>query len=406
MTPPPRAGWNRLDLAGAALILVIGVITITLYGEALVTVTWQRLVAYRLHGAAMTDPVCFSAFCDYPDFWGAGILARGHMLAVLYQPDAFLAWRRALFQHDIPPLNWMYPPPALLPAALVSLAPLGAGYFYWAGGLALLAVVLLRRAGVGWAPIAVSLLGPAAMWNLLLGQVGILCGGLFIAGLLNMRTRPKTAGVLLACLSIKPQFCALAPFVLLASRNRRAILAAAAAALLILAATIFCFGAESWLLFVGAGLKSSAFLLRFPYMDAQIHAISVFWALRSCHAPIAAAYAGQAAAAAAAIFVSWRAWRMTEADPAARIALTACLLPLAAPYGYTDDLFGFTVAFTMLARRDAMGLNLAITLLWLSPAILPLVYLRWHIVAAPLVFGSGAILAWRLMTAPQAARPA
>jgi len=405
MTPPGRR-WNRPDLAAAALILVIGAVTITLYAEALVTVTLQRLAAYRLHGPAMADPVCFSAFCDYPDFWGAGILARGHMLAVLYQPDAFLAWRRALFRHDIPPLNWMYPPPMLLPAALVSFVPLGAGYFCWTGGLAFLAVVLLRRTGVGWAPIAVSLLGPAAMWNLMLGQVGILCGALLIAGLVKLRVHPKTAGALLACLSIKPQFCALIPFVLLASRGRRAILAAAAAALLILAATIFCFGDDSWRLFAGAGAKSSAYLLQYPYMDAQIHAISVFWALRSCHAPLAAAYAGQATAAAAAIFVSWRAWRMPGAGPLARIALTACLVPLAAPYGYTDDLFGFTLGFVMLARRDSMRLNLAITLLWLSPALLPLVYLRWHIVAAPLVFSAGAILAWRLMTAEQPARRA
>ncbi len=396
--------WNRLERAGAALILVIAAVTIILFADSLVAVTLQRFAAYRQFGAHMPDPVCFSPFCDYPDFWGAGVLARGHSLAVLYQPDAFLAWRRGLFGAHIPSLNWMYPPPALFPAVVISFLPLLSGYFVWSGGLTLLAVLLLRRAGVEWVKLVFALLGPAAMWNLMLGQIGILSGALLVAGLMNMQARPGTAGVMLAWLSMKPQYCFLTPFLLLAARNRRALVAAVAAGLVILAVTIACFGWQSWMLFLGPARQSSAYLLQFPYMDAQIHAISVFWALRSFHASLATSYVGQGFAAVVAVFVTWAAWRREITNPAARVALTASLLPLVTPYGYTDDLFGFCLAFLLLARRNRIGLTLCAVMVWLSPALIPLIYVRWHIVVAPLVFCAGAIIAWREMG--RAARPA
>jgi hypothetical protein len=397
---------SRAELAAATIILVVMAVTVLLCAQTLIAVTAARIASYRAFGAHMTDPVCYSPFCDYPDFWGAGVLLRAHALATLYQPDAFHAWRQVLFSRDIPALNWMYPPPTLLPSALVSFAPLLAGYFIWTIGLALLAAIILRGAGVAWWPIIGAMLGPAANWNFLLGQIGILCGALLVAGMLNMQKRPRAGGALLACLSIKPQFCFLLPVIMLANRNWRALAAALIAGLAIVVFTLVCFGWQSWVLFLGPARQASAHQLNFPDMDAQIHGTSVLWALRSLHAAPAVTYAGQIIAACAAVVFAWRAWRLRGIDETARIALTTCLLPLAVPYGYTDDLFGFSLAFLILIRIDRSLESVCFALLWLSPALMPLIYVAWHVQAGPLVFLAGAVIAWRRMLAKPAARPA
>ena len=76
-------------------------------------------------------------------------------------------------------------------AAPFSLLPLPAAFWLWLSGSNLLAAVLLRRAGLHWAVIAAGLAGPAAFYNLLLGQNGALTAGLLVAPLLTLRRRPR-----------------------------------------------------------------------------------------------------------------------------------------------------------------------------------------------------------------------
>ncbi len=401
-TGEPR--WRRGELLGAAMILTVMAVVSLSYLSVWLTVTAQRVHAYGLSGAKMPDPVCFSPFCDYPDFWAAGLLARGHLLVTLYHPAAFLAWRRGLFGAGIPPLNWMYPPPALLPAALVSFAPLLPGYFLWVAALSGLSAWVLRGAGVGWRFIILTLLSPAALWNLLLGQIGILCGALLVAGLISLPARPARAGVLLSCLAIKPQYGLLAPVILLASRNWRAVFWAAGAGLTILLLSTACFGWQSWALFFGPGRLATRIVLETPYPGEQIHAISMFWSLRSLGSSAGMAYAVQGIAALAACIAAWRAWRRNTVHTVARLALTTCLVPLVTPYGYTDDLVGVSLAFAMLAGRRTPWLNAGAAFVWLSPAILPIIFVRWHVLLAPLCLVLGAVIAWRRMAEP-VARP-
>jgi Glycosyltransferase family 87 len=76
---------------------------------------------------------------------------------------------------------------------------------------------------------------PGAMWNLYLGQFGLLFGALLIAGLAAMQTKPLYGGGLLGALCIKPQYALLVPVVVCAGRHWRALLAGIAAVLALLA---------------------------------------------------------------------------------------------------------------------------------------------------------------------------
>jgi hypothetical protein len=98
--------------------------------------------------------------------------------------------------------------------------------------LTLATLLLLRWARLSWAVIGLTLLSPALLWNVELGQLGAISNGLVVAGLLMADQAPWVTGIVLGLLVFKPQSGLLAPIALLARWNFRAI---AAAALVVLA---------------------------------------------------------------------------------------------------------------------------------------------------------------------------
>jgi hypothetical protein len=159
-------------------------------------------------------------------------LARAHQFTTLYQPAAFLAYRHAVFWPQAERVLWFYPPPTLLPSMAISYLPFEAAFFVWVTGLTLATLLLLRWARLSWAVIGLTLLSPALLWNVELGQLGAISNGLVVAGLLMADQAPWVTGIVLGLLVFKPQSGLLAPIALLARWNFRAI---AAAALVVLA---------------------------------------------------------------------------------------------------------------------------------------------------------------------------
>lgn len=183
-------------------------------------------------GRAINDWPCGCPQCDFSGFWPAGLLARAHQFTTLYQPAAFLAYRHAVFWPQAERVLWFYPPPALLPSMAISYLPFEAAFFVWVTGLTLATLLLLRWARLSWAVIGLTLLSPALLWNVELGQLGAISNGLVVAGLLMADQAPWVTGIVLGLLVFKPQSGLLAPIALLARWNFRAI---AAAALVVLA---------------------------------------------------------------------------------------------------------------------------------------------------------------------------
>ena len=137
----------------------------------------SRRALSLLHGAATanTDP-CHSPDCDFSIIWPAGALARIGDFQRLYEPAFFLAWRHAFLFAGAQRLDWIYPPPSLLPAAVISLLPFQAAFFTWIVGLAAAAAFILRWAGLSWRVIAGGLLSPAALYAYEMGQFDVFCG--------------------------------------------------------------------------------------------------------------------------------------------------------------------------------------------------------------------------------------
>jgi len=339
-----------------------------------------RLWALLQGGLGFTDPYCHTAYCDHAMFWLAGKAAAGGQAPLLYDYPRYAAFASALLPYKSGWEMFVYPPTILPFATALSALPLALGYYVVAGLMLAASVVLLRKAAVpGWC-VAAGLLSPAALWNLYLGQIGLLCGALLIYGLSRLERAPGRSGALLGLLAVKPQYALLLPFAVLGARAWRAV-ATAGAVVLALAALA---GPSAWGAYLTLGRAAARGLLELPFTlgSYQDMGTSLFWTLRSLGAGLPAAYAVQGAAAlAAAAGTAWL-WRRRHPQ---RLFLTLLLTQLASPYGYVDDLAAYSVLLPTLARRDTPWRNAALAWLWVAPAVIRKATLDTGVLFTPLL---------------------
>ncbi len=287
--------------------------------------------------------------------WTGGLLARAGDLAAVFDPHGYQVAAETVFGAGFAAPPWAYPPPMLLLAVPVSFLPVACGFVLWsAAGMALLWLGA-RAAGLGRTARLLAVLSPAAIENVLSGQNGLLTASLLLPGLVLLSERPWLAGALLGGLILKPQLAVLVPICLLASRNGRAAAAAALTATALAGVSTVAFGWTSWADFL---FKTMPFIRR-VIVEAdwyigplQSMIATPFMAARWAGAPVAAAYAVQAAFAVAASALCWQAWRRPGADPLARAALTLALAFLVSPYGMSYDMPALDAALIGLAARD------------------------------------------------------
>ena len=267
----------------------------------------------------------FYGLSDFDTMWKAGLLIRTGEMRTLYDRQLFDLWLRHRWGGPLPDESWLYTPPMGLLAALVSFAPMGLSFWLWRGGTLLAAAVLLRRAGLSWWVAAAGLLGPAEVYDLLMGQNGALTGGLLVASLLTVERAPWLAGVLAGCLCVKPQVAVLLPAVLLRPRRWRAFAACAATVLLLATAATALQGWRVWPLFLQLAQPNAGRILAIPFGHSfQMAGFTVFLMARSFGLGLHAAWIVQGAASFAAAIAAWalgggggwmrwRAWRLPSA---------------------------------------------------------------------------------------------
>jgi len=358
----------------------------------------SQIIAWRTisHAAALGDGL---------NYWAGPFLARQSVAAV-FNPPVYSAW---LATHlAVKNLNWSYPPSFLfLLYPLGFLPPVAAVFLFDIMSLAVLAIALestsfLKKRSSSFLPI---LFCPAALENLADSQNGALISALLIAGLKLEAENPLLAGVLLGLLSVKPQIALLVPIYLLARRNFRALAAAATTALALAAAALACFGAAAWQGFFQAVAPAMSaglvYMTHTPHPGPQAMMMSMFNLFREFGAPVKFAYAVQAAAAAAAIGLTWRAARL---GPEFRIAAVLLLSAVATPYLWCYDMIFAAYAASLLAppalERGWGGEVLLLAGLWLTPGLA--VYLEMlHLPSLFPLFAAGALaIAWRRARLP------
>lgn len=357
-------GWR---LSGFAVLISVALAGAWLFAHGLAD-QWFRWW-HAAGGLGFNDPACAIPFCDFPLFWEAGRLALAHEPQRIYGNAAFLAATSQVVAPHVNALPFPYPPTTLLLAALMSLPPMVAGYYVVSAVSLATGVFLHRLAGVGWPIVAVALVGLPAMWNLYLGQLGFLCSGLLVFGLMRMERWPVASGAMLAGLCIKPQYAILIPVVVLASRNVRALAAGGVVLAALLALSVIVFGWQAWVEFLGPGRATMQTLLQAPFRPGYEYlGASMFWLARSFGSGVGLAYAVQIGVIGIAATLCWMLWRRPSGNPPLRVAMTVCLVLIANPHAYTDDLIAYSLVLPILARRETPVVNAVLALLWIAPA--------------------------------------
>lgn len=332
---------------------------------------------------------------DFSNLWSAGQLARHKQLAVLYDVNGFQAWKTTVFGHPVARNDWIYPPLVLPLAALVSYLPLPLAFVLWSLGMLALMLWLLRAAGLGWGVVMLGALCPAAWLSLIYGQIGGLIGCLAFTGLVLAERRPFLAGAMLGLTTLKPQTGFLLPIALLAGRFWRALLVAAVCAAGLALLPLLWFGTGAWAVFLRHAPNTASHLVAAKFGQGyQLTGTSVFWMLRSFGAGVGAAYAVQTIAAALSALAVYRLWR-GAGDHLTKVALTMFLSLFVAPYGFSVDLVGYSVAVVVLAQRRGWQVSLLDGLLWLWPGYAALVTGITGRLLTPLVVAVAVALAWR-----------
>jgi hypothetical protein len=336
------------------------------------------------NGPVANTPPCFSPECDFSVFWPAGLLARAGRLHDLYQPDAFLLWRHAILFGGAQRLDWFYPPPALLPVMAISTLPFNAAFAVWTLVFVLAAVLALRWAGMSWAVLALGLASPASLWAIENGQFEILTDAMLFAALMAANKAPWRSGGILGLLVVKPQTALLAPVAMLASGNWRAIAGGFLTALALVAAVTFILGPGVWLEYFTNGLATSRLTLTSNTVGFE-RGVAVFWMVRSFGGALPICYAAQGLAALAAAALTWLIWRRNSAGAVQRVAMTVFLSLLATPFGYIDDMVAYSFALAALAQLRNWRIGPLDALLWLWPALCPIVFGWSGLLLTPLI---------------------
>ncbi len=233
-------------LYGVAICIVyVGLLTYTF-----VTRTW------------FVDPQGRGMAIDFITYWTSGFFVRANGASGIYDIAHYKAAEVAAIGHDFDGFySWLYPPTLLLLTAPLAMAPYLAAWLIWClAGIVF--VIAALRAIVPWRlAVPLCLAAPATLWCAVVGQNGFLTAAL-MAGALGMLNRhPWIAGVLVGCLTYKPQFGVLFPIFLVLTGNVRAFAGAAAATLCLVALSAVVFGADVWSAFVGSlGSTSSGVL--------------------------------------------------------------------------------------------------------------------------------------------------
>lgn len=366
---------------------------------ALYLVMWGQ---WMIGGAGLLDRSGVPIGGDFSHYWIAARLAWAGEPASVYDAARLQAWFKDFFGAGTQ-IVWFYPPTFLLLLLPTAWLPYLPAWLVWI--LLTLAGYLLIVRRIAPHPLIIwwALAFPAAFQNFGYGQNGFLSVTLLGGGLLLLESNHFLGGLLLGLFTYKPHLAILIPVALLAGRRWRALGGLLTGAAGLVVASLWVFGLDTWLVFLGSlhhswqslagGKVGSGGVLPLIKMP------SVCAALRLAGVGISAALACQGAVSlAAAAAVAW-VWAR-RAPAATSYAFLVLGILLFTPYEFVYDLTLLALPLAWLGwqgYRQGWGRTepVALFLGCLTPLIsLPLAE-AYNFQIAPLILIWLFILAWR-----------
>jgi len=344
---------------------------------------------------------------DFVAFWAAAQLLAYEGPSALYDISMFAALQE---QVSVRPgvLLWHYPPTyAVLILPLAGLSFAMAFFVFTAVNLAALWAVMRRLLPVdglvGWAALFGA---PTMAVAVVQGQNGAFFTACLVGGFLALRDERRwLAAVLFALILAKPQYGPLIPLALIAVSEWRTIWRTAVCCGAFIAAATVMFGAEIWMYSI-PNTRMLSFTLTEPELLAQMPTV---WAMLTLSgAGPEAALAGHFALAGLCAIAVWVMWRRYGVQ--SNLALAGLLFAtlMISPYSFRYDMVLTLVGTLLLAKvyveagelREAKP---ALAVLWVGPALIPVVAFATGVQMGPCLSLMGLFLALvtaRLFTSP------
>jgi arabinofuranan 3-O-arabinosyltransferase len=307
---------------------------------------------------------------DFRVFWATARLAlAGDPLAAFDSQRLDLEYN-AVTEDWMP---WLYPPGYMFVVMPFGLVPYAVAFLAMTllsiGGMALAARPFVGGVGAVWAAMA---LAPAYLPALIIGQNSLAWLAVLLAALAALRDgRGVLAGVLIGCLTLKPQLGLMIPFALLAAGQWRAILAASATAVALAGLPTLVVGTGYWPLLVGRLGEQAERLVQLA--NELILTVGPFFLATDLGLPRDAALTLQwaiAAVMAVSVMVFWRSSRVGF-DAKVALLLTAILLSAAYLWYYEAAMMAaiglFMLRAGILTRR--LPHVLLVLMLWIGAGL-------------------------------------
>jgi arabinofuranan 3-O-arabinosyltransferase len=305
-------------------------------------------ILYRA-GTWIVDTAGVPIYTDFGLAWSAGLQALHGDAAALSDPAAFTKIQAALFpaSHSFYP-NWPYPPTVFLLLAPLAALSYRSAFIAWdvltlAAFVAIVYLIVPRRAAIALAAAA-----PFTAWNFLAAQNGFLTGSLLGGALLSLERRPTLAGILIGCLTYKPQFGILFPVALVAARQWRAIASATITAALLAGMSAALFGTHSWALFPHELVAQTELNFLSGEDSNWGYLQSGYGLARLLHAGAGLAWLVHSLIATALAIIIWRVWCSAICWRLKAASLSAAAL-LATPYAFAYDMAALAIPAAFLA---------------------------------------------------------
>ncbi len=205
----------------------------------------------------------FSPFgVDFGLFYAAGKMTLSGQVVQIFNVQAHHAVIEQVLGLKLPYfLPWLYPPFFLLMIAPLALLPFHAALLIWLALTLVLMIFAASRMLPKHKKMAIMLLGfPGVFLNLRWGQNGFLSAALLGFAIASMETNPFFSGVMVGLLAYKPQMVILPFFVLLITKNWKALLSAVGTAVSASLISLLVFGKEVWIAFFQSLFQTSSSL--------------------------------------------------------------------------------------------------------------------------------------------------
>ena len=326
-------------------------LVLTIAGFALLYFLWPVMmpgIVFDSSGLHLTNGQ------DFLNYWAAPQIAMRDV-HILFDGAAYDEARSALT--TLPGDEWRWSYPLYL---LFFLKPLGA--LSYAGALAVWSLLgLMLYLSAVWASLPeherrngmlLLMASPIVIVELLTRQSGFFtsAGALAVLLLLQHR-RPVLAGILLGCLTVKPQLFLLWPLILLMERQWRTIIAASFMTLALAGLSLQVHGLTAWQEFFATAPAFQWQLVNNPAVFTPHHLYQLMMpgptvALRLLHAPDMLVYGIQGLVSVVVIIGTILAWRQSLSLGQRALILASGGL-LVTPYAFNYDMGFFTAALLL-----------------------------------------------------------